>query len=80
MRISRSVWSLLAVGLCLLGGAWSLAHAGSPFYLTVEKSFANSEKPLVRLDYTVTEKPMLLRVIRPKNLERFLDGQFQISR
>ncbi|HBZ54456.1 MAG TPA: alpha-2-macroglobulin [Syntrophobacteraceae bacterium] len=80
MRIRRSVWSLLAVGLCLLGVAWSPAYAGSPFYLTVEKSFANTEKPLVRLDYTVSQKPMLVRVLRPRSLERFLEGQFQISR
>ena len=56
------------------------AFAGSPFYLTVERSFSNTEKPQVRLDYTSTEKPMLVRILRPENLERFLDGQFQISR
>ncbi|MFH0996369.1 MAG: alpha-2-macroglobulin family protein [Pseudomonadota bacterium] len=56
------------------------ALAGSPFYLTVERSFSNAEKPQVRLDYTSTEQPMLVRILRPENLERFLDGQFQISR
>ena len=54
--------------------------AGSPFYLTVERSFSTSEKPEVRLDYTATDKPMHLRVLQPKNLETFLDGQLHISR
>ncbi len=80
MKISRSAWSLLAVGLFILCVAGSRAFAGSPFYLTVEKSFANTEKPQLRLDYTNSQKPMLVRVLRPKSLERFLDGQFQISR
>ncbi|MFH0727609.1 MAG: alpha-2-macroglobulin family protein [Pseudomonadota bacterium] len=57
-----------------------IAHAGSPFYLTIERSFSNTETPEVRLDYTVTQKPLRLRVLRPENLERFLDGQLQISR
>ena len=64
----------------LIVSAAAPAAAGSPFYLTVERSFANTEKPQVRLDYTSTEKPMLVRMLRPENLERFLDGQFQISR
>jgi len=54
--------------------------AGSPFYLTVERSFSTGEKPQVRLDYTATDKPMHLRVLQPKNLETFLDGQLHISR
>lgn len=54
--------------------------AGSPFYLTVERSFSTSEKPQIRLDYTATDKPLHLRVLQPKNLETFLDGQLQISR
>jgi hypothetical protein len=56
------------------------AQAGSPFYLTVERAFSNEEKPQARLDYTVTDKPLLVRVLRPRNLEKFLDGQFNISR
>lgn len=55
-------------------------YAGSPFYLTVERSFSTTEKPQLRLDYTKTDKPIHLRVLRPKNLETFLDGQLHISR
>jgi hypothetical protein len=66
--------------LSLLVIAAAPALAGSPFYLTVERSFSNAEKPQVRLDYTSAEQPMLVRILRPENLERFLDGQFQISR
>ncbi|MBI5590781.1 MAG: alpha-2-macroglobulin [Deltaproteobacteria bacterium] len=71
---------MLAVVFLLPVIAAAPALAGSPFYLTVERSFSNSEKPRVRLDYTSTDKPMLIRILRPENLERFLDGQFQISR
>jgi uncharacterized protein YfaS (alpha-2-macroglobulin family) len=56
------------------------AHAGSPFYLTAERSFSSAEQPQVRLDYTVTDQPMLVRVLRPRNLETFLDGQLNLSR
>lgn len=71
----QALWSL-ALG-------WFLAlpaHAGSPFYLTAERSFSSAEQPQVRLDYTVTDQPMLVRVLRPKNLENFLDGQLNLSR
>ncbi|HLF96364.1 MAG TPA: MG2 domain-containing protein [Methylococcaceae bacterium] len=56
------------------------AHAASPFYLTAEHSFSSEEQPKVRLDFTATDKPMIVRVLRPKNLEKFLDGQLNISR
>jgi uncharacterized protein YfaS (alpha-2-macroglobulin family) len=58
----------------------STAWAGSPFYLTAERSFSNHEAPNIRLDYTVTDQPMLLRVLKAKNPDSFLDGQFNISR
>jgi uncharacterized protein YfaS (alpha-2-macroglobulin family) len=75
----KHVLSLLFISIVSLLAA-SSGYAGSPFYLTVEKSFSNTEKPQIRLDYTTTEKPMLVRVLRPDNLDVFLDGQFQISR
>lgn len=56
------------------------ALAGSPFYLTAERSFSNTEAPSIRLDYTVTDQPMLIRVLKADNLENFLDGQFNVSR
>lgn len=71
-------FSLLA--LLLLSLSHGQALAGSPFYLTVERSFTTTESPQLRLDYTVKDTPMLVRVLRPQNLERFLDGQLQISR
>ncbi len=67
----------LLVSLCL---ALPVAQSGSPFYLTVERSFSNTEKPRLRLDYTDPARPILLRVLRPQNVERFLDGQLHISR
>ncbi|MGZ5532267.1 MAG: alpha-2-macroglobulin family protein, partial [Methylomonas sp.] len=67
---------LLIATLLAPTGAW----AGSPFYLTAERSFSNNESPSIRLDYTVTDQPMLIRVLKANNLESFLDGQFNISR
>lgn len=67
-----------AVILLFATGNWGMA--GSPFYLTVDRSFSNTEKAEVRLDFTVSQKPMQLRVLKPQNLEKFLDGQLQISR
>ncbi len=80
MKAARFLLYLLAVLFVLATLSLSPAFAGSPFYLTVTRSFANTEKPELRLDYTSTNKPMLIRVVRPNNLERFLDGQLQISR
>ena len=60
-----------------------LAHAGSPFYLTVERTYSDTEKPQFRLDYTgssAREAPMIIRILKPNNPETFLDGQFNISR
>ncbi|MDD1621292.1 MAG: MG2 domain-containing protein [Methylococcaceae bacterium] len=56
------------------------ANAGSPFYLTAERSFSNTESPNIRLDYTLTDQPMMIRVLKANNLETFLDGQFNVSR
>ncbi|WP_052700330.1 MG2 domain-containing protein [Methylocucumis oryzae] len=53
--------------------------AGSPFYLTAGRSFSTDEAPVIRLDYT-DEQPMLVRVLKPEQLDSFLDGQFNISR
>ncbi|MEN6438702.1 MAG: MG2 domain-containing protein [Syntrophobacter sp.] len=58
----------------------SLVRAGSAFYLTAERSFSTVEKPRIRIDYTNSDKPMIVRVLRPKSLEQLLEGQFQISR
>jgi len=80
MKLTHILFFLAAIGLVPPLTAVSPAHAGSPFYLTVERSFSNAEKPRIRLDYTTVDKPMVVRVLRPDKLERFLDGQFQISR
>ncbi|MGR8929197.1 MAG: alpha-2-macroglobulin family protein [Gammaproteobacteria bacterium] len=57
-------------------GVW----AGSPFYLTAERSFSDTESVSIRLDYTVTDQPMLIRVLKADKLDTLLDGQFNISR
>ncbi|WNV03704.1 MG2 domain-containing protein [Candidatus Methylospira mobilis] len=76
---SKHVTALFILTVLPLFGAAD-AFAGSPFYLTAEHSFAAGEPPQVRLDYTVTDQPMLVRVLKPKNLESFLDGQLNLSR
>lgn len=69
--------------ICLLLSALLMpisTWAGSPFYLTAERSFSNTESPSIRLDYTVTDHPMLIRVLKADKLDNLLDGQFNISR
>ncbi|HOI95679.1 MAG TPA: MG2 domain-containing protein [Syntrophobacter fumaroxidans] len=80
MKIERFVFLFAVLGLLLPVVASPPANAGSPFYLTVDRSFSHNEKPQLRIDYTDPSKPMLLRVLRPKDLDRFLDGQFNVSR
>lgn len=65
---------------CLLALTVSSASAASRFYLTVERSFSNEERPQFRLDFVDQSKPLKIRVLRAKNLEGFLDGQLNISR
>lgn len=80
MRIARLSYLLIVLLLATGGLPAVKAYAGSPFYLTVERSFSSSEMPELRLDYSSNSPPMLIRVLRPQNLERFLDGQLNISR
>jgi hypothetical protein len=60
--------------------AATTARAGSPFYLTIERSFATDERPVVRLDFTDERVPLVVRVLRPRKLEQFLDGQLDLAR
>jgi len=76
VRLSLACFILVLTTLC----AVSPLLAGSAFYLTVERSFSTTEKPRIRIDYTNSDKPMIVRVLRPKSLEQLLEGQFQISR
>jgi hypothetical protein len=70
---------LVALAL-LLPALVAPARAGSPFYLTIERSFATDERPSVRLDFTDEREPLVVRVLRPRNLEQFLDGQLDLAR
>jgi len=74
--------NLAAFAALLVVGVFATvsAEAGSPFYLTVERSFAPDEKPAVRIDFVRESQPVRVRVLRPDNLETFLDGQLQIRR
>ena len=75
--LNKTLTQFLLLAILLTSTA---SWAGSPFYLTAERSFTNTEAPNVRLDYTLTDQPMLLRVLKANNLETFLDGQFNVSR
>lgn len=74
------IQSLQLTVLLMLCGFFTATYAGSPFYLTAEHSFTDSEPVTIRLDYTVTDQPMMIRVLKAKDLDKFLDGQFNISR
>ncbi len=71
--------TFLAVVIVLWGNLPS-AYAQDRFYLTVERSFAPNEAVKVRLDFVNQHVPLVLRVLRPKSVESFLDGQLNLSR
>ena len=77
--VARVLFGTLAT-LAVLSLSIAPSWAGSPFYLTVEKSYTTAEHPVVRLDFTRVNTPLELRVLRPRNVDSFLDGQFNISR
>lgn len=52
----------------------------SPFYITIENSFSPNEDPTLRLDFQDNLTEMELRILKPKNMDNFLDGQLNISR
>jgi hypothetical protein len=82
-RVARFMKILLLGAIfstALLGAATPDAEAQSSFYLTFERSFSTNEDVQLRLDYTAREKPFHLRVLRPKSIETFLEGQLSISR
>ena len=65
---------------CLIYFCSSQAKAGAPFYLTVERSFSNKERPSVVVDFADGKQPMAIRVLKPASLDELLQGQIQISR
>lgn len=75
-------WNL-ARFVSLAGALWllsNLAFGSSPFYFTFERSFAPEESVELRVDYSIARTPLRIRVLRPENVDRFLDGQYVISR
>ena len=80
MKSVRSIGLIFTWTISLLCFLPFTSSAGSPFYLTVERGFSINENPQIRLDYSTSSQPLLLRVLRPKNLTLFLDGQLNISR
>lgn len=58
----------------------SIKAGASPFYLTVESSFSPNENAKIRLDYQNDKNEMELRILKPIELDKFLEGQLNISR
>jgi len=80
MKISARRALLLLSLIAAIIGVYSRAWAGSQFYFTIERSFSSDESAEVRLDYTKSAEPITLRVLKPKDLPRFLEGQLNLSR
>ncbi|WGL61145.1 MG2 domain-containing protein [Pigmentibacter sp. JX0631] len=57
-----------------------LSVSASPFYLTIENSFSSEENAKIRLDYQNRDIEMELRILQPINIDKFLEGQLNISR
>lgn len=49
------------------------------FYLTVRRDFGSDEKPRIDVDYSNNE-PLLIRVLKPKNLQKFISSQVDLRR
>ncbi len=54
--------------------------AQTSFYLTFERSFSTREDVQLRLDYADRKDPFTVRILRPTDVKRFLEGQFAVSR
>jgi hypothetical protein len=76
----RPAMRALSAALALVAIVAAPAQAGSRFYLTIEHSFAAGERPQLRLDFTDPKTPLVIRVLRPRDVDAFLDGQLNISR
>lgn len=63
--------------ICFLTGGNAFA---SPFYLTVEKSYSTDENSVLRVDFQNKDIPLEIKILKPKNVDTFLDGQLDISR
>lgn len=55
------------------------SQADSTFYLSVERTFSDTEKPVVRLDYSLTTHPILIRILRPDSVNGLLEDRLEIS-
>lgn len=55
------------------------AASAKPLYITVNRAFSPAEAPVVDVAFSNTE-PVELRVLRPKNLDRYIDGQENLRR
>jgi hypothetical protein len=68
---------ILILVLGLLASAQ--VFAGSPFYMTIERSYRSDESPEIRIDAR-RDEPMILRVLKAEHIDSFLEGQFPVSR
>jgi 5-hydroxyisourate hydrolase-like protein (transthyretin family) len=79
LSVFKSLPALIAIATLCLVSVQNL-HAQSLFYLTFERSFSPNEETQLRIDYSNVEEPFHVRVLKPVQIEKFLDGQIQISR
>jgi hypothetical protein len=77
-RLNGAPSALLLLSLLLVSPA--AGQAQSPFYVTVERTVSDREPARIRLDYADTSAPVLLRILKPKSLDSYLEGQFSVSR
>jgi hypothetical protein len=68
------VGALLVLGLSL-----STTATAKPLYITVNRAFLPSEEPVVDVAFAQNE-PVELRVLKPRDLERYLAGQENLRR
>ena len=57
----------------------STSAAAKPLYITVNRAFAPAESPTIDVAFTAKD-PVELRVLKPKDLEKYLKGQENLRR
>ncbi len=70
----------LALTLMSLLSLPTQLQASSPLYVTIERSFSTKESPVFRLDTSNGRDLIAIRVLKPKDTDRFLDGQLELAR
>lgn len=69
----------LLAALCGVALLWSASASAKPLYITVNRAFSPAEEPVIDVAF-MGQEPVELRVLQPKDLERYIAGQENLRR